>query len=106
MLKNSCSCFTHQIKGLKGFANTIIFLNKDSYDLRSHSVTSLVEAKDPNNPSSSLKSPTSSTMIKVGVVGTIVLLNKNNQQERHGQFSILHHHNMYGHIKAHIINFK
>jgi hypothetical protein len=40
------------------------------------SVTSLVEAKDPNIPSSSLTSPTSSTMIRVGVVGTIVLLNK------------------------------
>jgi hypothetical protein len=40
----------HQVKGLKGFVSTIIFLNKDSSNFKSLNAIPLVEAKDLTLP--------------------------------------------------------
>ncbi len=48
MLGNYCSCFSHQIKGLKAFTNIVEFWKNDNSILRNFNVSFSVEARAPN----------------------------------------------------------
>ncbi len=67
ILRNCYSCFAHHVKGLNAVICIAIFLKNDSSTLRSPNVTSLVEAKGSNTPSSSVTDQASSTLAEVNV---------------------------------------
>lgn len=52
ILGNCYSCFAHKVKGLKWFANTVIFWKSENSFKRKPNVVSLVEARDPKTTSS------------------------------------------------------
>lgn len=64
LLRNSCSYYTHQVKGLKAFVGIMVFLKNDNSILKSSNVTFLVEAKNFNTPNSSVIDLVGSTMIE------------------------------------------
>ncbi len=67
ILRNSCSYYTHQVKGLKAFVGIMVFLKNDNSILKSSNVTFLVEAKKFNTPNSSVIDLVGSTTIEANV---------------------------------------
>jgi hypothetical protein len=67
ILKNCYSCFAHHVEGLNTVVGITSLLKNDSLTLSNPDVASLVEARTPNTPISSVIDPTSSTSTKVSV---------------------------------------
>jgi hypothetical protein len=48
-LGNCCSCYAHQVKGLKGFADIAILQKNDNSTFKKPNVMSSMEARDENH---------------------------------------------------------